>query len=302
MTNKTLLHLCFSCTLVIGISIAAVAQEGAARFQNGITIAVKTEVVPSENENHSLRNVSASIISSGETLHRVISDTKNKLYFGYDVKAIRESGSKMFRVSIRPLSIEPGKLLNGDGFRAQAPRKYPDDVVVADGDTITLETLENPQTKAKIVDIIKVTTEEHKFGSYYAERGPAKDFTLDDVNLHIDAPDVLINGENSKFSGSAAGNVVWIYIMGKGRFIFSFTPQANYNFQKIGTIEDNKILFDYDGISYRFTNKSPVLGTGGKWNLWVMFDADYKSELDPAGSSGEFGAADKIEYILGKKK
>lgn len=301
MMNKILLNLCFVCVLVTGLSIAVDAQEGSTRFQSGIIIAIKTERVPPQNGENPL-NVYASSASFGETTHRVISDTKNKVYFGYDLKAVREPDEKLFRVSIRPLSIKPEKLLNGDGFTSQTPRKYPDDVVVADGDTITLETLENPETGAKFVDIIKVTTEQHKFGSYFADRLPPKDFTIDEVHLRIDNPDILINSEKGKTGAGVSGNVVWIYIKGRGRFIFSFVPQPGYNFKKIGIIEDNKIFFDYDGVSYRFTNKSPVLGTGGKWNLWVMFDPGHNPDVKLTEESPyQLGATDKIEYLFQKK-
>lgn len=291
---------------------AAKAQSGAIQFSNGITVAIKTETVP-PSETDSLGNIYSYTTSSGNIVHRVMTDAKNKIYFGYDLVVEKLDETENFRVSIKPLSKSPNQLIGKntnsvgdapgyDNFTAKSLPKYPEPVILNEGETITLDILENLKTGVKKMDVIKVYLKPKKFFNYFSDREKAKDFTIDDVNLHLDAPEVLINGEKSKIGGSASGNIIYITLYGKGRFIFSFVPQPKYNFQKIGIVEDNKIMFDYNGESYRFINKSPVLGAGGKWNLWVMFDPDYKPtyQLSPS-SPYEIGAADKIEYVFQKK-
>ncbi len=300
MNHRTRSFLYSVCFLVIG-SVSVFAQEGATRFQSGITVAIKTERMPPQNDND-LLNVYASSTSSGEITHRILSDSQHKIYFGYDVKAIRDPGSKMFRVSILPLSIAPAKLFKDKGFTAQAPRKYPEDVIISDGDIITFETLENRKTGIKLVDMIKVTTEEHKSSGYFAERNAPAGFTINDVHLRIDTPEIQINGQKTRVNASASGSVVWVYIHGKGRFIFSFMPQTTHNFQKLGIIEDNKIFFDFDGSSYRLTNGSPVLGSGGKWNLWVTLDTDYKPDFEVSPTNSfQLGSGSSVEGLFRKR-
>jgi len=64
-------------------------------------------------------------------------------------------------------------------------------------------------------------------------------------------------------------------------------------------IEDNKILFDHDGVSYQVINKTPVLGSGGKWNLWVRIDPAYKPEVEPPTEHPyQLGAADEVQYLF----
>lgn len=302
MKTKNLAKIIIVCGFIAALSVFSKAQEGARSFADGFTVAVKTEKTPPGN-NPSTDYIRTVETSSGYTISRLIIDEKNKIYFGYDLKVVPEDGkTNKFKVSFAPLSVNPKDFFKAEPYLAQALPEYPAEITVEAGETVTLDVLENPQTHAKISDIIKIITKPKKFGGYFAEREKAEDFTINDVSLHFDAPEISINGEKSKIGGGAAGSIIWVYIKGKGRFIFSFAPQAGYDFQKIGMILDNKIMFDYNGETYQFTNKSPVLESGGKWNLWVMFDGKYQpsDKLSPA-STYQFGAADKVEYLFGSK-
>ena len=67
-------------------------------------------------------------------------------------------------------------------------------------------------------------------------------------------------------------------------------------------IRNNKLSFEFKGDKYEFVSKSPILGQGGNWNLWVMHDPSYKpnsrKSKDPAFA---FGAAGKVEYLFQRK-
>lgn len=313
MRNKTLINTGLGLALTLFFFGVAKAQYGTIQFDNGITIAIKTETVP-RNNSSSLGNIySSNTTYSGSILHRVLTDTKNKIYFGYDVEIEKQGEPEKFKVSIKPLSKSPNQLIlknttsvgntpDYDSFTAQSLPKYPDAVILEDGDTITLDILENPQTGAKISDVIKITSKPKQFGNYFSEREKAKDFTIEDVLLRMERPDIYINEKEYKTGVSLVGNLNWIYIRGKGRFIFSFKPQPSYNFQKTGLIQNNKIQFEFNGDKYKFISKSPILGLGGKWNLWVMHDPGYQ----PTYSVTEekpfvFGAAGKVEYLFEKQ-
>lgn len=308
MKNRNLINtgLVFVATMVLFGSIKA---QSAVSFDNNVTVAIKTETTPPGNSD-SAGYSNGFTFSGNNTVHRVLTDTKNKIYFGYDVVVEKQGDAEKFRVSIKPLSKSPNQIFRGnadtsaskspdyDSFISRSLPKYPDAVMLNDGETITLDILENPQTRAKISDVIRVTSKPKKFGNYFSDRGKAKDFTIEDVNMYLDSPDILINAEKSKFDARVSGPVIWAYVHGKGRFIFSFVPQPGYDFQKNGMILDNKIVFDHNGESYEFANKSPVLGSGGKWNLWVMLDQNYKLSSE---SPYQFGAADKVGYLFDKR-
>jgi hypothetical protein len=292
-------YVCLIWTLYFSFFSEVKAQEGSVTFKNGITIAVKTETTPGDSANKALTNISNSYstYSSENTMHRLITDKKNKLFFGYDLVVIPQSEKNKFKVSFKPLSINPNKLVNVDNMTAQVLPKYPDEMLVEDGDIITLEILENPQTQVKIFDLIKVTNENMGGGNYFLERKPARDFTIDDVELQLTKFEVFVNGERIEKGGGMSGANIYFYFQGKGRFIMSPFPRQGFNLQKIGVIEGNKISFTFNGDHYKFVSTSPILGTGGKWNLWVLHDPHYRSSFSP-NSPSEFGAADNIKFLF----
>lgn len=301
MKSKMFVCLCLIWTLYFSFFIEVKAQEGSVTFKNGITIAVKTETTPADSASKALNNISNSYstYSAENTMHRLITDKKNKLYFGYDLVVIPQSEKNKFKVSIKPLSINPNKLVNVDNMTAQVLPKYPDEMLVEDGDIITLEILENAQTRVKIFDLIKVTSENMGGGNYFLERKPARDFTIDDVELQLTNLEVFVNGERIEKGGGMSGANIYFYFQGKGRFIMSPFPRQGFDLQKIGVVEGNKISFTFNGDSYKFVSTSPVLGTSGKWNLWVLHDPLYRSSFSP-NSGGEFGAADDIKSLFKK--
>lgn len=303
MKLKKLVSAIYILIFALCLSVTGKAQSGAIQLSSGITVAIKTESIP-PNGNDSLGNIYSS--GSGYTdnvVHRVTIDQKNKIYFGYDLSAEKIGESGKFKVEIKPLSKSPDKLFGRSatdysGFTAKALPKYPEAITLNDGDSITLEILENRQTGSKILDIIKITSEKKNFGSFFSEREDAKDFTVDDVIMKIEKPEISVNGQKTIHNSSASGNMVWFYMPGKGRFIFSFRPQSEFNFQKNGMILDNKIIFEHNGEKYELLNKSPVLSSGGKWNLWVMFDQKYQPENPDSSNSYVFGATDKAKNLF----
>lgn len=316
MRNKLCLYLCVICGLYFSLT-GEVRAQGGVKFESGLTITAKTQTLPADSTN-SIQDRVLYIGATKNIMHRIITDSKNKLYFGYDIVVTPQPEKNKFKLSFKPLSINPGKYLalfnadnffittnsnetvNVDDFATQIFPKYPEDILVEGSDTITLELLENPQTKAKIFDVLKIYTENQRSGDVFSERKPARDFTIDDVELELNNMELFVNGEKiGKGGGGITGANIYFYLAEKGRFIMSPFPHKGFNFQKIGIVENNKITFNFNGDSYKLISTAPVLGSGGKWNIWVLHDSNYRSSynLSPV-SPYEFGAADRIEYLF----
>ena len=135
-----------------------------------------------------------------------------------------------------------------------------------------------------------------------------RDFTLNDIKLRLTSPKLLINGSLGAFRGSEwkgiiEGSVIYFYVPGKGRFIFSLFPHNDFNFQKAAALESNKITFDSDGESFELVSDEPIVASGGDWNLWILFDPDFKPNLSFNSDSTDFvqyGAANSPENLLTK--
>jgi hypothetical protein len=306
MKNKCLVYT-FAIILLSGLFQTAHAQQGQIWFDSGISVLIKVEKNGSEQN---LSNIFSSSGTNENIVHRVVIDKKNKLYVGYDLEITPTAEISQFDVLIKPLSLNKdmsdtiNKLGDSSNLSLRSIPKYPGKITVQDGDTISLDVLENPQTGEKISDLIKITWGKQKFDTYFPNKESPRDFTINDVQLSLNGFEAYVNEEKVKFSGGGmSGSVIWIYFPNKGRFILSAIEQNNSGFQKIGIADDKTITFKYEGENYKFVSNNPVLAGGGKWNLWVMFDKNYKpfQSKNCAESSFTFGAANKVELLFDNK-
>lgn len=325
MKNKlsVIAFLAFVCFFA---AIGANAQQSAVSFgKTGISLIFTIKTTSPDTTKQSFGSVYFTGYDEGEKesrVHRVLADRASGEYFGYDVVIESDAASKRFKVSIKPLSITPPEQLRLNELTARSLPKYPEALTVEDGDTISLDILVNPQTKVKIVDLIKITTRKPKptdllntttvnSGSGGASFGKEKprDFTPDAVEMCLTKPKLLVNGavssiRGSEFNGMIQGSILSVYIPEKGRFIFSLVPRDGFDFQKDAMMETNKITFQSGGERYELISDAPIL-SGGAWNLWILNDADYKPDSTFGSASVDFiqyGAADAVEFLFPKKQ
>jgi hypothetical protein len=337
---KKIINLSLIAIMTLCLAAVAKAQYGIIKLSNGVTVVIKTQITPTESKK-SLGNIyssnsgnvinriltdrqnkiyfgydlsfekaegtgkfKVSIKPLSKTPDSILSRAKMSVSKDEMQRARSAVGSGTSRVSVGSNRTSETKISSPDysDYTAKSLPNYPEDFIVNDGDTITLDLLENPETNTKITDVIKISSKSDNFEYYFSDDRPVKDFSIEDIHLRIETPDIYINEKKYRTKSTIAGNINWIYIHGKGRFIFSFKPQLEYNFQKIGIIQNNKLSFEYNGDKYEFVSKSPILGSGGKWNLWVMHDLSYqptsqKSEENPF----IFGAAGRVEYLFERR-
>ncbi len=298
MRNKVVI-----CALVIGFlpsifSVDIRAQDATVLFNDvGISIGFKaTKVSGVSPKNYPLDEnfYSQMYVEKNEnkTLHRVLSDRESGLYFGYDLKVDFDPGTRKSILSVKPLSIKPNAERELKDLALGSLPSYPDVMLVGDGDTIRLDILEEPRTKVKIVDIIKINiislnkTIPMNNGSVPIRSAaqPVGDFKPEMFqNLRLTYIKILINGTEVADPGSLIAPIVYFYIPEKGRFILSLVPHPGYSFQKIGSVENNEISFAFKGDEYKLVSSTPILAAGGRWNVWVLYDPDFRP--DPAFSA-----------------
>lgn len=307
----------FFCLIFVACLIVKGQTEGGVVFPNGIVVANMTEISvvtdKVEISDGKIVNIKLSeyrggyfTSSDGDKVHRILTFEKRKEYSGYTLEFSPHSEKDKFIVKIKPLSIKPSKRIvpsiENWSFRPLA--KYPDEMIVNDGDTIFIDVLENSTTKEKVTDLIKITRKKREFGGYFAERKsqkPIKDFTVEDIELRLMKYKVLVNNEKTaEIGGGAMGNLIWVHFpngKNKGRFIFSLIQRDGYDFKKIGTISSEKIEFNFNGDNYKFTTETPILLASETWNLWVLYDPEYKTD----SKSFVNGAAGGMEGIFIKQ-
>jgi hypothetical protein len=306
----TLLLLLLPC----GFPQHARAQKGAAAAERASQfvmplhgegfIAFRVEAAPANAPNvpANLEQIQAALtpqvlLADNHVVHRVLVDAEGNFVFGYDLVVEPVAATKQFKVSIKPLDAEFEEQLRsrqpaaareaGTNRAPQHVNTFPREGVVQlidDGDAIALDLLVNAETGVKIVDVVKVSFDRARLWSAPPRRSiPLRDFTLGNVELAMRDYKLTINGElvggGQKPARGLASALIWFYVPERGRFIFSLIPHEGYDFQKVGSIENNKISFKLGGDLYEWTSTAPVVGNGGNWNLWVLHDAGYVSDF-----------------------
>lgn len=222
------------------------------------------------------------------TIRRVFVDEDGSSYFGYVLVVEPIASSKQFRVSVRGLGPEDEQELRArkpfqsrrlhPNYNPAAIARSSAPQIIEDGDTFALDVLVNPQTGDKITDIVTISASMQSLEQAPVSEAP-RDFTLADVEMKMTNYRLLINGElvaGGKQSGACAGPLIWFHMPGSGgRFIFSVMPHPGYDFKKIGVIENNKLKFTLNGEEYEWISNAPVVGQGGIWNLYVLYDPAY---------------------------
>lgn len=294
------------CAVLLVLTAVVHAQENASQqlvvpLPQGGFVAFKIRTTPlnantnaggSESELR-LPLVSQVLADDGNVVHRLLVDEQGVLVFGYDLVIEPLAANKTFKVSARPLARQFETLLRNRSAGAPRNSQMPftfstltnatDAQTVSDGETFALDLLINEQLGLKLVDYVKVAAEKSRLFAPVAPP-PARDFAVTNVELAVNNYQLRIDGEALRTTGarrSCTGALVWFSLPERGRFIFSLAPHEGYGFQKIGMIEDNKISFAWKGVRYEWISETPIVGSGGAWNLWLLHDPDYVDVFAP---------------------
>jgi hypothetical protein len=239
------------------------------------------------------------LLDEGNTVHRVVMDRAGNVVFGYDLIVEATDEPHRFRVTARPLGANFERTLrarrtsvsqntpsaNG-AAGTQASQVIPTlareaaPQLLEDGDTVELDLLVNPKTGVRVVDVIRVATDRARLW-----QAQPRDFTLDSVEIAVSDPRLVVNGamlQSVRAQRSVSGALVWFYVPGRGRFVLSLVPRAGYDFRKIGLIEGNRASFDFRGEHFEWVSSTPLVGSGGDWFAWVLFDPNYTPEVTNA--------------------
>ena len=274
------------------LGFAALAQNPAKRqlvvqLANGGFVAFRSEMPGSKNSanSNSLAALLYAQAFAGEnrTIHRVLTDAQQNVVFGYDLWVSSDPLTKKFSVAVLPADeafrrsfLKDFTPLRPTSAFATFPKSTTPQML-DDGDAVSVELLVNPESGAKIVDVVSVTFDRTRLRETNLESAP-KDFTLDAVALGVKNYSLLINGNEvskSKSSIGCTGALLWLYIPKRGRFIFSLVPREGYDFEKIAVLDENKIAFTIDNEHYEWVSSDSILPSAGTWNLWVLRDTNY---------------------------
>lgn len=227
----------------------------------------------------------------GNVLHRLVMDEQGRFVFVYDLVITQLGVPNRFAISARSIDAsfeESLRTTNPTAFQTATELKLATlarptkEQIVPDGATVALDLLVNVPLGVKVVDYVTVVSRESLLPSG-RPTGPVRDFALNNVELSIKNYQLYVDNKFVSTTGrrNCTGSIIWFHLPGRGRFIFSLVPYEGYDFRKVGVIENHRISFVWNEVSYEWISREPIVGSGGLWNLWVLHDPNFVDIFAP---------------------
>lgn len=227
-------------------------------------------------------------IINGKQMHRVMVDSRNRAYFGYDVAMAPLPERDMFRVTFSRLSLAREDLRSlGDDVPqyAQLPDPGwggPAVRTIHAGDVLTLDLLTNSSTGQKIVDYVTVQATANppqKLGPLpwndVQEPGTPRDFQARDAWIDLDIKSLTIDG-NPMPGGGVSAPVPYMASSNYGRFVLSLAPRPELGFRRAGVIRGSSLGFSIDGHTVELVSSRRIAPGSGPFNLYVLHQTDWE--------------------------
>jgi hypothetical protein len=126
--------------------------------------------------------------------------------------------------------------------------------------------------------------------------GAPRAFSAADGERKISQIRVSVNGgPDSALTGlgTAHGNLVWIYVPGRGRYILSLTPRPALGFSRASEVRGGYLTVTVDGVALSVTSTGPIAPGSAPYVIYALHDNDFaptasrQRELVLAGSVGK---------------
>ena len=284
--------------LVIAATAPAAAQVSVS-MHSGIEVQMTARIEPG-----SVRVPSGVRAVNVGRFHRVVQDRSQRRYFAYDVLVEPKNGSQAWQVRIEPFSLSATELaeMGVDPSWTYVPLlKYPLVPDVRAGDSVAIDLLENPTTGQKVVDYFVF---KRSNVTAAAELSPLRDLSLADVQLRLDDFRISVNGTvldaSTRVGGSISGAALWFYLPERGRFVMSLVPNAKLGFRRAGEVTSGSLSFTDGNNRYNIQSTSRIAPAGGRFNLYVLHDPEWRPAGDESNSPIIVGAADRAEWLTAK--
>jgi hypothetical protein len=251
--------------------------------------------------------------------HRIIVDRERRVYFGYDLR-IETLPGKSYRLAFQSLTMPATRaeqLLGTDAAAwtmIPAPA-FPAPRTIAQGEVLEVPLLTNQAWAQRLVEYVTIHDGLRPDGFAGLEVAPRefahaggtpRDFTVEDVELHLSRPTVTArtvtaaggSGRQGQVLGESTGSVLWLYVPHRGRFLLSLQPRAELGFRKAGDVRGSTMRFTDSGTTYSLGSAARIAPGQSAFNLYVLFQKDWKPAYPHANlDTFHVGAATAEELV-----
>jgi hypothetical protein len=271
--------------------------------------------------------------------HRFFYDETAHDYFGYDFVIQLEPTSGSYLLSFHDLSIGPLDFPNGsrDSLDPSLWKKLtipplPAPTVVKTGDVVPVRVFVNPDNGRTLVDNLTVpltpvstrtvgpngpmllsqmrtvmmqTAMAPSLRPPEPVTGPAREYSVEDVELRIQPMRVSVNGGASGGVGrsrGASGSLVWLYVPDHGRYVLSLAPRPDLGFTKAGEVRGNVVTFTIGKDRVEIESGSMAVVGDAAYVLYVLHDAEWAPTAQGQGGAVLCGSVSPREIAALMRK
>jgi len=206
--------------------------------------------------------------------HRFVYDKTAKIYYGYDL-VIEPRPSGQFLVIFQPLSTLPEMLRRDGPWTALPLLRMPPMQTVAKGDTIAIDLFLRPATGQKIVDYLLID-----------ENTPATPDVMrpEAGQIRLSGAKVTRNGRlvtQEQPGGGLKGGVVYLYVPGAGRYLFTLSPALELGFRKTGEIRGTRLTASWGDDRVEVECENEITPGEAPQQVYVFHDPGWRPESQP---------------------
>jgi len=263
---------------------------------DGLSISYETRLEPPLP---GIARFGGGVITEKNVIKRHLCDFAQKKYFGYDL-TLEPLKDGLYLLRFSPLSITPQKMSQifpeAIGWALLPLPQNPATQILIPGDTLALDLFLNPASGQKIVEYIRMGGGK---GDVVTASGPARDFTIEDGRLEISSPRLKINAKpQPEYRGGVAGSPVWLYVPGRGRFVFSLAPRHDLGFLKAGEVRGSTLTWRWGSDEYSVSTDKRIAPGDGAYTLYVFNDLNYRPKPEDANTTLVLGAVGTLESLV----
>jgi hypothetical protein len=266
--------------------------------------------------------------SSGKSYFtRSVMDSVNHEYFGYEVLLVeQQSGTYLATFGKLPTSsMEASATAAGSEQWSIRALVLPEPGIVHDGDVISIELMTDATSGDKLIEDVTIQpfSQRATVGSpigLLARGGPGqpgersvptveglpREFSAADAEMRLTQPRVTLNGTVQSVARQATpsvtGNLVWLYLPGRGRYILSLVPRPELEFHKAGEVRGGRITLTLNSDTITLECFNEIATGHAPYNLYVLRDS--KWEPTAQGQKGQLtiGSVDAEELAMLKRQ
>jgi len=125
-------------------------------------------------------------------------------------------------------------------------------------------------------------------------RPPSKDFYAEDAEMELTAPSLMLDGNMVELpQAGGKGNIVWVYVPGRGRYLLSLSPHSDLGFRLAGQVGGASLWLHLADEEFEMETAERIAPGSALYNLYALRQPDWQPLAGSAPATALIGSGAK---------